>query len=168
MTLSSRLLLVAALAAALPTLAPAQSTPAKPAAAAKPAPRTGSFGSGKGPLLSRAELRECFAQQDRIKSNNEAAAKEREGLEKEKTEIVEQGKVLKESLTTLDRTSAEAVQQYNAAVQARDQRIDAFEARMPQFNAKVEALQKDRDDFERQCGNRRYDEEDEIAIRKGR
>lgn len=167
MTISSRLLIVAALAAAVPSFVSAQTAPAKPAAA-KPAAKTGSFGSGKGPLLTRAELRECFAQQDRIKSANEAARTEREALEKEKADIVEQGKALKENLTTLDRTNAEAVQQYNSAVQARDQRIDAFEASMPQFNAKVEALQKDREAFERQCGNRRYDEEDEVAIRKGK
>lgn len=164
-TIRSRLLVAAALVALAPAIALAQTTPAKPA---KPASKTGAFGNGKGLLLTRAELRECFAMQDRIKTQNEAAAKERETLEKEKSEIVETGKTLKEQLTTLDRTNAEAVQQYNAAVLERDKRIDAFEARMPQFNGKVEALQKDREGFERQCGNRRYDEDDEIAIRKGK
>lgn len=165
-TIRPRLLVAAALLALAPAIALSQTTPAKPAG--KPAPKTGSFGNGKGLLLTRAELRECFAMQDRIKTQNEAAAKERETLEKEKSEIVETGKALKEQLTTLDRTNAEAVQQYNTAVLERDKRIDAFEARMPEFNGKVEALQKDREGFERQCGNRRYDEDDEIAIRKGK
>lgn len=161
-----RLLVAFVFAAAVPSLALSQTAPARPAA--KPPAKTGSFGQGKGPLLTRAELRECLAQQERIKGRNEAAAKEREALEKEKADIVEQGSALKEQLGSLDRTNAEAVQQYNTSVTERDRRIDAFEARMPEFNGKVEALQKDREAFERQCGNRRYDEEDEIAIRKGR
>lgn len=165
-SIARRLLPAVVLAAALPTVALAQTAPAKPAA--KPPAKAGSFGNGKGPLLTRAELRECLAQQDRIKAGSDAATREREALEKEKSEIVEQGKVLEEQLATLDRTSADAVQAYNAAVTERDQRIDAFEARMPEFNGRVEALQKDREAFERQCGNRRYDEADEIAIRAGR
>lgn len=160
-----RLLVVAALSAAVPTVALSQSTPAKPA---KPPAKTGAFGQGKGRVLTREELRSCMAQQDRIRSQNEAAARERETLEKEKAEIVQDGQALKERLAALDRANQEAVTQYNESVAARDKRIDAFEARMPEFNGKVEALQKEREAFAGQCDNRRYDEDDEIAIRKGK
>jgi predicted RNase H-like nuclease (RuvC/YqgF family) len=160
-----RLLVVAALAAAIPTVALSQATPAKPA---KPPSKTGAFGQGKGKLLTREELRSCMAQQARIREQNEAATREREALEKEKADIVQGGQALKDQLATLDRTNQEAVTQYNEAVAARDKRIDAFEARMPEFNGKVEALQKEREAFSSQCDNRRYDEDDEIAIRKGK
>lgn len=172
-----RLLVAATLAVCVPTVALSQSnpaTPAKPAAksavkpAAKPASKSGSFGQGKGPLLTREELRSCMAQQERIRTQNEAATRERETLEKEKADIVQDGQALKDQLATLDRTNKDAVTQYNEAVTARDKRIDAFEARMPEFNGKVEALQKERQAFAGQCDNRRYDEDDEIAIRKGK
>ena len=63
---------------------------ALPQAAAAPGDklRLGMFGSGKavGPLLTRAELRECFVLQGRIKSGTDTAAADREQLQKEKTE----------------------------------------------------------------------------------
>lgn len=161
MTSLHRIALVAAVAAFLPPTVLAQST--KPAAKA-----TGGFGQGKGKLLTREELRACLTQQDRIRTDNEAAARERDQLEKEKGELVQQGQALKDQLATLDRTNAEAVAKFNEASAERDKRIDAFEARMPVFNAKVEALQKTRQSFSEQCDNRRYDEDDEIAIRKGK
>ena len=129
-----------------------------------------SFGKGKasGPILTRTELRACLAQQDRVRAQNEAAAREREVLDKEKAELVQQGDALKEQLAALDRSSQEAVDKYNAQAAERDQRIDAFEARMPAFNEKLQAFANEREAFARRCDNRRYDELDEIAIRKGK
>jgi hypothetical protein len=128
------------------------------------------FGQGKagGPMLTRAELRDCLAQQDRIRTQNEAAAREREVFDTEKAELVQQGHALKEQLAVLDRTSQEAVDGYNTQAAERDRRIEAFEARMPAFNEKAQALTAERDAFAKRCGSRRYDERDEIAIRKGR
>jgi DNA repair exonuclease SbcCD ATPase subunit len=157
-----RILLAASVAVAAPALVQAQT--AKP----RPAKKTAAFGQGKGLLLTRAELRACLDLQERVRTQNDAANREREQLDHEKSEIVQQGQTLKEQLGTLDRTNAEAVAKYNEAATDRDKRIDAFEARMGPFNEKVEALQKEREAFVRQCDNRRYDEDDEIAIRKGR
>ena len=81
---------------------------------------------------------------------------------------MELGNALKEQLAALDRTSQEAVDRYNAQAAERDKRIDAFEARMPPFNEKVENLANERAAFSKRCDNRRYDELDEIAIRKGK
>ncbi len=154
----------------LPALAAALCLASTTPAAHAQAGAARSFGQGKagGPLLSRAELRACFAQQDRIRAQNETAARERELLDKERTELVQQGNALKEQLAALDRTSQEAVDKYNAQAVQRDQRIDALEARMPAFNEKLEALANERDAFSRRCENRRYDELDEIAVRKGK
>lgn len=140
------------------------------AAAANDKLRLGMFGSGKpvGPLLSRAELRECLALQGRIKRGNEAAAADREQLEKEKAELMRQGDELKAELAALDRTSVEAIEQYRAHALARDKAIDAFEARTTEFNARVAALGEDRAGFSQRCDNRRFDELDETAIRNGK
>jgi hypothetical protein len=128
------------------------------------------FGKAKPgvPLLTRAELRACFDLQDRIRLGNESAMREREVLDKEKAEIVQQGTVLKEQLAVLDRTSQEAVDKYNAEAVERDKRIDAFEARMAPFNQKVEALAADREAWVKRCDNRLYDEIDEIQIKRGK
>jgi chromosome segregation ATPase len=141
------------------------------AAPAQPRPvKQGSFGTAKasGPLLTRAELRACFEQQERIRDQNEAAAREREQFDREKADLVQRGAALKEQLDTLDRSSQEAVDRYNAQAADRDRRIDAFEARMPALDARVEALRAERAAFAKACENRRYDERDEVAIRKGR
>ena len=129
-----------------------------------------SFGKGKGsgPLLTRAQLRDCMAQQDRTQAAASDNAKHRAELDREKADITAEGAALKDQLAALDRSSQEAVDQYNEKAAARDKRIDAFEARANEFNQKVEALQTQRTAFAAACENRRYDEADEIAIRKGK
>lgn len=132
-------------------------------------PRSGSFGKGKanGPLLTRAELRECLALQERVRLLGEDVVSTQAALDKEKVDIAQNGKALADQLATLDRTSAEAVNAYNTSVQEHDTRIDAYNALTPGFNAKVEALQIGRARFLKGCENRDFDEKDEIAIRKG-
>ena len=145
---------------------------ALPQAAAAPGDklRLGMFGSGKavGPLLTRAELRECFVLQGRIKSGTDTAAADREQLQKEKAELVRQGEELKAQFAALDRTSVEAIEQYRANALARDKAIDAFEARTSEFNGRLTALGEDRAGFTQRCDNRRFDELDEAAIRNGK
>jgi septal ring factor EnvC (AmiA/AmiB activator) len=135
-------------------------------AADKPA----SFGKGKagGPLLTRAELRECLAQTTRIRNLSDEAAKLQAALEADKAEITRLDAARKDKLATLDRSSAEAVSAYNAEGQVLDQLIDAYNARTPAFNAKVDALQTEREGFAKGCDNRNYDEKDETAIKNGK
>lgn len=139
---------------------------AKPVATAK---SERAFGSGgKGPLLTRNELRACLAQQERIRAEQDTLAKERAGREVEMGTLRASGEELKAELDALDRTDAEAVAQYNAKAQARDQAVDAFQAGAAAYNDKARALETQRQSFAQSCGNRRYDEADELAIRNGR
>lgn len=132
--------------------------------------RIGVFGSGKGsgPLLTKAELRECMAIEARVVGASDAAAKERAQLEREKTDLVRQGEVLKAERDALDRTSVEAVEAYVARERARDRAIDEFEARSDAFNTKVGLIDADRAAFKQRCDNRRFDQVDEEALRKGK
>lgn len=143
---------------------------ASPVQAASDKLRIGIFGSGKGagPLLTRAELRECLAIEAKVVEATPAAARDREQLEKEKAELIRQGDALKAELETLDRTSAEAIEAYRAKVLARDKAIDEFDARSDAFNARVGALDTDRNAFRQRCENRRFDQADEAAIRKAK
>lgn len=139
-------------------------------AADKPTKKEGSFGAGKttGAYLTREQLRSCLSRQDKMKSGDAALQQDEVAMTARKAEIVGGGDELKAKLEGLDRTNAEAVTAYNDAVQARDQQIDDFQTRATAFNARVNAKLATHADFDQSCGNRRYFDEDETAIRNGR
>ena len=143
---------------------------APPVHAASDKLRIGIFGSGKGtgPLLTRAELRECLAIEAKVVEGTQLATRERDQLEKEKAELIRQGEVLKREFDALDKTSMEALQAHRDKELARDKAIDEFEARSASFNGRVGALDAERNSFKQRCDNRRFDQADEAALRKGR
>jgi len=162
----------AALASAALAAEPAKPAPTKPAAAkpaASPAPREAGFGArSSGPLLTREELRACLSLQERVRAMTEEAGRVRTDLDARKAELLASAEALKAELASVDRTSQEAVDAYNARSVARDERVAAYEQAVAAFNARVDALAADRDTFTGKCNNRRYDEADEIALRSGR
>ena len=140
------------------------------AQAAEPA-QQGSFGvksKAGGPLLTRAELRDCMSRDRKVRSLGDDMVKLQAEMDKEKTEVTRVGAALKEQLDALDRSNAEAVNAYNEQALAFDKRVDAYNAGTPAFNAKVDALKSERQAFAKGCENRRFDEKDEIAIRNGK
>jgi hypothetical protein len=143
---------------------------ASPAQANSDKLRIGIFGSGKGtgPLLTRAELRECLSIEARVVESTQAATREREQLEKDKAELIRGGEVLKSEFEALNKTSMEALQAHREKELARDKAIDEFDARSSAFNARVGSLDADRAAFRQRCENRRFDQADEAAIRKGK
>ena len=166
--------LVAAVLAAAGAVA---AEPAKPAVnkagAAKPAAKAvrnaappAAPGKPIEPLLSRDELRACMDRQTRLRELTTETTQLQETLGQEKAEIVRDGETLKAELATLDRSDVAAVASYNARAVARDQRIDAFEPRVKDFNAKADTLATDRAAYTRQCENRKFDEKDEKALAK--
>ena len=140
------------------------------AAAADDKLRLGVFGSGKGsgPLLTRAELRACLTLRDGVGSGNDAAVRERDQLEQQKSALLSEREDIKAALDRLDMANAEAVEQHKARAQAHDQATQAFLSRSDAFNTRVGALEADRASFKQRCDNRRFDQLDEEAIRKGR
>jgi len=129
--------------------------------------KEGAFGkSGTGAYLTRDQLRTCLARQDKVRQQNDDSAKEQAALTAMKADIVRSGDELKAKLEALDRTNAEAVAAYNELAGARDKQIDEFQTRADAFNARIESNKAERDAFGKACDNRRYFEDDEIAIRK--
>ena len=116
-------------------------------AAAKPTPS----------LLSPAQVRECLAQQQSLRSRADEAERKQAALTASKAEIDRLGTTLKEQLGTLDRTSADAVAAYNAQAATRDKMIDQYQEGVPAFNNEVEALKADRAAHAKNCENKRYD-----------
>ena len=132
--------------------------------------KEGSFGKAKaaGAYLTRDQLRTCLTRQDKLKTDDAELKNDEGAMSARKAEIVRSGDELKGKLDGIDRTNAEAVAAYNDAVQARDKQIEDFQTRATAFNAHVEANVAAHADFGQSCGNRRYFDEDEIAIKKGK
>lgn len=133
-------------------------------------PKEAAFGKGKGAgaFLNREQLRGCLNQQSRNAQQDAELQKEQAALTDTQAEIARLGNALKEQLPALDRSNAEAVSAYNVQASARDTLIDDYEARVARFNTRVEAAKADREAFAKACDNRRYFEDDETAIKKGR
>jgi hypothetical protein len=126
-------------------------------------------GKGSGPIMSMAQLRTCVAQQSRIEAQNNEMAKAQQQLTADRAEIERNSAALKDEMAALDRTNEEAVKAYVAKAQAHDKVIDDYQdARVPQFNTRVEALQAQRAAYAKDCEGRRYLEDDYKDIKAGK
>lgn len=157
-------LAVAALHLTIPAVAVSADAPAK----AGNVLSLGGKGKPTGKLLTRNELRECLAQEVRIRALNNEAAALQQGLDNDKAEIGQRAEALKQSIETLDRTSKEAVDAYNAKAVEREQLIDTYNAKLPAFNSKADALHAEQQSFASNCADRPYDEGDFFAIKRGK
>lgn len=130
--------------------------------------KEGAFGKGSGPVLTKEQLRACANLKARVAQQDEELGKEQTALVTTKDDIGRGGDTLKARLESLDRTSAEAVAAYNEQSEARDKQIDDYQTRVTAFNIRVESNKTDRDAYAKGCENRRFFEEDEIAIKKSK
>ena len=143
-------------------------TPATHAADPKPRETRPAAARPTPLLLSPAQLRECLAQQQSLRGRADEAERKQAALTANKAEIDRLGTTLKAQLETLDRTSADAIAAYNAQAATRDKMIDEYQQGVPVYNTEVETLKADRATHAKACENKRYDENDEIMIRKGK
>jgi uncharacterized protein (DUF3084 family) len=130
--------------------------------------KEGAFGKGGGAMLTKEQLRSCMNQKTKVAQQDDELTKEQGSIGAMKDEIARNGDALKAKLEALDRTNVEAVTAYNDEAQARDKQIDDYQARVTAFNTRVDAAKTERDAFSKACENRRFFEEDEIAIKKGK
>ena len=136
----------------------ADTTTKKPAASSK--------AKSGGKLMTRAELRECIAQEDKVAALNKEAVAEQKALDAQKADITSRGEALQQEQAALDKTKPDAVNAYNAKVIERNQLMDDYSAKLPAFNAKVDAITAERKSYTQSCGNRSYDEDMYNSIRK--
>ena len=137
-------------------------------AADKPKEATFGGGKGSGAFLTKNQLRDCMAQQAKVKQTSADMQAMQDKLNADKADIGKAGETLKADLEALDRTSPEAVNAYNERAVARDKRSDEYQQQVDQVNGRVDAVRAEREAFSKACENRRYFEDDEIAIRKGK
>ena len=125
-------------------------------------------GKGSGTFLTKAQLRDCMNQQAKVKQQDTELQAQQDKLNADKAEIGKRGDTLKAQLETLDRSDPDAVSAYNEQAAARDKMIDDYQDQVTQFNTRAQSFNTERDAFTKNCSNRRYFEDDEIAIRKGK
>lgn len=127
--------------------------------------RTASQGRADA-ILTPAQLRDCLAQETRRSKATDAAMKTKAEIAAEKAAIDRSGTALSEEATTLDRTSEEAVDAYNAKVDARNKQIETYEQKVAAYNKEAEAVQALNDAYGKTCSNRRYDDRDLSDIQR--
>lgn len=159
---------VDAVAPGAATKAPAAAASKAPAKAADAKPREGSLGKGSGPLLTREQLRQCIAEQARLKQEGNEALEAQRGLDKERAEVDRLGAALDADKATLDRTSQAAVDGYNERARSRDKRAADYLAASPLFNQRVDKLEAAQETYKKDCADRRYFEDDYDAIKAGK
>ena len=131
-------------------------------------PKEAAFGKGTGAMLSKEQLRSCLSQKAHLNELDADLVKEQSALAATKADVLREGDAIKAKLETVDRTQADAVAAFNQETEAHDKRIDAYQERVTAFNARVDAGKAERDTYGKSCDNRRYLEDDEIAIKKGK
>ena len=103
-------------------------------------------------------------------SNRQVAQDARQAqarLTAEQDELKQLGEVLQADLSTLDRTSADAVTAYNARVADRSRRVAELQGAVAGFNQLAGTHEEGRLRYARDCENRKFDERDEKAILGG-
>ena len=148
---------------------PAAAPAAKPAA--KPAkPREGSLGGGSasGPLLTKDELRQCLAEQDRLKQETADVVATQRQLAKDRTEIDRVGAEIDADRPKVDVSDKAAVDAFNARLQAKGKLVADYQAAAPAFNQRIDKLDADDKAFTKNCRDRKYFEDEYDAIKAGK
>jgi hypothetical protein len=159
----------AAKPAAPPAAKPAiQPTPKAPTKAADAKPREGSLGTGSGPALTRDQLRQCLAEDDRLKKEAVDAVEAQRALERDRAEIDRQGADIETQKGAIDKSDQAAVDAYNERLQARGKLIEAYRTQVPKFNQRIEALNASKAAYTKECTDRKYFEDDYEAIKAGK
>jgi hypothetical protein len=117
-------------------------------------------------ILTPEQLRDCLDKEARTKKVTDAALKTKADVAAAKAAIDRSGNALSEEATTLDRTSEDAVNAYNAKVDDRNRQIEAYEAKVAAYNKEADSAKALNDAYAQTCSNRRYDDRDLSDIQR--
>ncbi len=140
-------------------------------------------------LMTRAELRSCFKQQEAMKVDRQTVDAERQRMDAERNGLMTERDTLVIELAALDALkadgakidatnvdavnaynarAADAVNAYNQKKQAMDGKIDGWNTRNATTKQRENAFNDSQQSWKDSCSNRRYREDDEKAVRAGR
>jgi len=117
-------------------------------------------------ILTPAQLKDCLEKQQRRDKATEAALKTKREIAAEKAAIDKSGTELSDAATTLDKTSEDAVNAYNARVDERNKQIEVYEAKVAAYNKDADGARALEDEYAKSCANRRYDDRDLADIQR--
>lgn len=159
----------AAIAQSGATKPPAKSS-AKPSA--KPAKQRdeGSLGGGTatGPFLTKDELRQCLAEQDRLKQETTDVVAAQKKLAVDRAEIDRVSAAIDADRPQVDVSNKEAVDTFNARLQAKAKLVADYQAAAPAFNQRIDKLDADDKAFTTNCRDRKYFEDEYDEIKAGK
>lgn len=143
-------------------------TPPPAAKAAKP--REGSLGGGtaSGPMLTKDELRQCLAEQDRLKNETTEVVATQKKLAKDRAEIERISAELDADRPKVDVSNKDAVDAFNVRLQEKGKMVADYQAAGQTFNQRVDKLDADDKSFTKDCRDRRYFEDEYDAIKAGK
>ncbi len=121
-----------------------------------------------GAYLTRGELRACLSQQTQVRDQDAALLADKAALAARHGRMASSGTALKAQFEALDRSDAAAVAAFNEKTLARDAQIEAYGADVAAYNTRAGAFGVEREAFAKACGNRRFFDEDEAAIKQGK
>jgi chromosome segregation ATPase len=111
----------------------------------------------------------ALAEMVRSKKGDKAEMeRERADLEREKAELIQLDEALKAEAPQIESTSSQAVAAYNAKATANDQKVEDWNKRSAAGVERANAWRADNDNWKRDCADRPYREDDEIAIKAGK
>jgi type IV secretory pathway VirB10-like protein len=120
----------------------------------------------KTAVLTQEQLRDCLAQKEKLAKDSDAAVKAKAAVAAQKAEIDSTGKALEDEAASLDRTSEDAVAAFNAKVIERNGKVDAFRAKAEAYNVDAEKVLAAKEEYEKTCANRRFDDRDLNDLQK--
>ena len=145
----------------------APKVPAKSVDASPPEAGAGKAGTSNV-LLTRDELRQCMAEEDRMKKETADIVQVQAALATDRAEIVRMSSAIDADKASVNLGDPAAVDAFNERLKARSKLFEAYQAALPKFNQSVEKRDADRQAYLKACDNRRFDEKDRDAIKAGK
>ncbi|MDP3411550.1 hypothetical protein [Bosea sp. (in: a-proteobacteria)] len=115
--------------------------------------------------LTPAQLKSCLTIEDRLEKANTDLKARHEAISRRQAEIELRRSMLNASQAALDRTSQKSVDAFNAQVSKLNATIQSTSAASAEYNRSVEAQKLENVSFNRDCGGKRYYEDDLITAR---
>jgi chromosome segregation ATPase len=109
-----------------------------------------------------------LAELEKQRNKRDEAQRLRQELEAERQELLRNEEALKLEAATVNRMNADTTNEFNARAAAHDQKVQAWNERNRAAAERAGAWQADNERWNGECANRRYLEDDEIAIQRGK
>jgi len=121
-----------------------------------------------GPVLSRAQLRSCVADEAAIIQHENGLSAAQESIRNTEDQIKNLEARIRIEQLALDRYNQESVERFNKLIDRHQYLVETYNAALPDYNSKVRDMNAVIDKFNAACANHAYYESDMLAIKSGK